>query len=139
MGSFVLKSSGSRRRENCGDEQRLHIGRIPPEISNTLTDRPPARNMDTVCADTSLNMNEQPSDLAAEPVVAMEASASASAPPSETPVAVMESNANAPEAVVAVEEKPQTYDVLFPALAAPAAPTSGNGPSSTGSAWTKKP
>merc|ERR1712223_1788327 len=122
MGSFVLKSSGSRRRENCGDEQRLHIGRIPPEISNTLTDRPPARNMDTVCADTSLNMNEQPSDLAAEPVVAMEAS---SAPPSETPVAV--------------EEKPQTYDVLFPALAAPAAPTSGNGPSSTGSAWTKKP
>merc|ERR1712223_953606 len=136
MGSFVLKSSGSRRRENCGDEQRLHIGRIPPEISNTLTDRPPARNMDTVCADTSLNMNEQPSDLAAEPVVAMEAS---SAPPTETPVAVMESNANAPEAVVAVEEKPQTYDVLFPALAAPAAPTSGNGPSSTGSAWTKKP
>merc|ERR1712223_567230 len=115
MGSFVLKSSGSRRRENCGDEQRLHIGRIPPEISNTLTDRPPARNMDTVCADTSLNMNEQPSDLAAEPVVAMEAS---SAPPSETPVAVMESNANAPEAI-AVEEKPQTYDVLFPALAAP--------------------
>merc|ERR1712223_1909307 len=137
MGSFVLKSSGSRRRENCGDEQRLHIGRIPPEISNTLTDRPPARNMDTVCADTSLNMNEQPSDLAAEPVVAMEASASA--PPSETPVAVMESNANAPEAVVAVEEKPQTYDVLFPALAAPAAAPAQSGPTSTGSAWTKKP
>jgi len=127
MGSFVLKSSGSRRRENCGDEQRLHIGRIPPEISNTLTDRPPARNMDTVCADTSLNMNEQPSELA-EPVAAMEASA-----PPETPA--MEST-NAPEAVA--EEQPQTYDVLFPALAAPAAPAQ-SGPSSTGSAWSKKP
>ena len=82
--------------------------------------------MDTVCADTSLNMNEQPSDLA-EPV-AMEASA-----PPETPA--MEST-NAPEAVA--EEQPQTYDVLFPALAAPAAPAQ-SGPSSTGSAWSKKP
>merc|ERR1719361_3145453 len=61
----------------------------------------------------------------------------ASAPP-ETPA--MEST-NAPEAVAEEQPQtaaPQTYDVLFPSLPT-AAPAQSGGPSSAGSAWSKKP